>query len=81
MKDNWIEDFSKSLKRREKFKIRTFNNFYCLKCKALFKEMVGIGSLVFCEHCFVEEFKEEDLKIDSEKCKYWLKKRYENEKI
>lgn len=73
MKNNWVDTL---LEKREKFEIRTFNNFYCVKCESVFKEMVRIGALVFCEHCFVEEFKEEDLKIGSEKYKHWLRKEY-----
>jgi len=37
--------------------ITTWWNTECMKCGKCEKEMVKVGALVFCEDCFVKEFK------------------------
>ena len=45
-------------------KVFTYHNCDCLKCKVVHNEMVGVGSLVFCNLCFLNEFKTDNPVIE-----------------
>ena len=56
--------------------LMSFNN-PCLKCDAVFKEMVSIGAFIMCPSCFKEEFGVNEIEIGSklheDTYKKWLK--------
>lgn len=55
-------------------------NTECLKCNNVFKYMVRVGVLVFCDNCFKEEFKSSDpVREEREKYKHWL--HFQTEKV
>jgi len=37
-----------------------FNNVSCVKCGVVLKEMLRIGSIIFCRDCGLGEFKSDD---------------------
>jgi len=54
-------------------KPRIHYNVCCLKCKALERTMVAIGTLVMCDKCFGEEFHTDDPVMEErEKYLHWL---------
>ena len=51
------------------------HNVPCIKCKALHKEMVRVGAVVFCERCIGEEFESDDpVRLERTTYLHWLHK-------
>ena len=78
--DGITEGYSNIIKNLKLDSIHPHFNADCLKCGCVVKEMLRVGSIVFCPECFNSEFHSED-PVHDEREKYlkWLKKSQEHD--